>query len=87
MKKIKKAQLGRQDFTDVNVRRLTGNMNEKAFQMREKLQKIEQINSQMDDLKMQNPHIGLTELPQLYPDLWAMFEDVMEGDWSLNPFE
>lgn len=89
MMKIKTAQFGpdvqRPDFTNLDVRRLMGNMREKQFGMQEKLKKIEQINNQMDELKMSNPHITLPDIQTQSPELWQMFEDIMEGDWSINP--
>lgn len=86
MIKIKKAHFGQQpDFTDGDVRRLMSNMTEKQAGMQDKIQKIEQANEQMNNLKLSNPHIILQDIQTQAPELWQMFEDIMEGDWSLSP--
>ena len=88
MLKLKAAQMGSQpDFVDVNVRRLLGYMAEKQSEITSKLRTIESINEHMDNLKRDNPHISLQELQTQQPQLWAMFEEVMEGNWSLNPHQ
>lgn len=88
MLQLKSAQFGsRPDFVDVNVRRVWGDTGNMQHDISMKLEKIQQINEQMDDLKLSNPYISLEELRTQYPQLWTLFEEVLEGDWSLNPYQ
>lgn len=83
MLKIKTAQA---DFADVNVRRVLGYIAEENSQCQQKMQMIQQINSEMDLIKGQGQlQISLQDL-QGDAGLWEMITTVIGSDnWSLNP--
>ena len=83
MLKLKSAQ--QENFTDVNVRRLLGYIKEEQHKCQQKLQAIEQIFNEFDNISQRQLQISLQDI-QGDAHLLEMIQSVLGADhWSLNP--
>lgn len=82
MLKLKSAQT---NFTDVNVRRILGYIEEEKSKCEQKLQVIGQIQNDLTyNLGIQE-NTSIQDL-QSDPELWGMMQSVLGADhWSFNP--
>jgi hypothetical protein len=71
-----KLKSGQSDFLSNEIRRILKYLGDAKYDCATKIQKIEQITDQMDDLRLSNPNASLEDI-RSNPELWRLIQEAL----------